>query len=152
MGFHLRPVNGVLAPVPLVRRSPLLGPLGALATVRPGRYSDQMVRVVQIVGIFRLPGRLPSPPSGYVSVLERDQVVDVQVSRQFYVDPSEGPVPPAGLDPTHLGGFKGNFDQAFGYQDLLPGVLAVSVLVDPVLPLGPTVIRYVRRDGGHGYG
>ena len=36
-------------------------------------------------------------------------------------------------------------------KGLLPGVLAVSILVYPVLPMGPVVLRDVFLDWGDGY-
>ena len=75
-------------------------------------------------------------------------MVDVHVADVFQVVPVEYPEPPSGLDPAFPVGLEGDLVQAFFDEGLLPGVLAVPVLIDPVPPVGAVVLRDVR--GGWG--
>ena len=73
-------------------------------------------------------------------------MVDVKVSRCICVGSGEGAVPPASCDTALPFRLKGDLDQAFRDEDLLPGVLAVSILVVPVLPFRPVVFGDISRD------
>ena len=53
-GFYLRPVHGALAPVALVRGSPLLWSQCSLRPVAPGRHRDEVVAIAQEVGVCLL--------------------------------------------------------------------------------------------------
>ena len=110
-----------------------------------------MTGVFQVVGVVFLPGGVPCLATGIMGVLQGHQVVDVQFSRCIYVVPGEAAVPPARRDTAVPVGLEGDLDHALRGEDLLPRVLAVSVLVVPVVPFRPVALRDIRRDRRYGY-
>ena len=83
-------------------------------------------------------------------VLERNVVVYVNVAGVAQVVSQMRRPPLAGLYPAFLVGLEGDRFQALRDQHFLPRVLAVSVGVNPVLPVAAVVVGDARRDGGDG--
>ena len=144
------PVGGVLAPIGLVIWLPVFRTSCALGPVGSGSYGDEVLGVVQVVGVEPFTFGCPGPGAAVVGVVQRHHVVDVQVPGVRDGDGGIGCKPLAGFDDTPLVSSEGGCDEALGHQHLVPGVLAVPVVVCPVFPLGSVVLGEV--DGYRGYG
>ena len=100
----------------------------------------------QIVGIGSLAFGSPGVAPRAVGIGERHHVVDIQLARLRDSRPGERPDPLAADDLTLAVGLECHFDQALGDQDLMAGILAIAVLVDPVTPVAPVVVPEIGWD------
>ena len=81
-----------------------------------------------------------------VGIGERHHVIDVQLGGLCDSRSGERPDPLAADDLTLTAGLEYHFDQALGEQDLMAGILAIAVLVDPVTPVAPDVVPEIGWD------
>ena len=79
-------------------------------------------------------------------------MVDVHIPCVAQVVSIERSVPPSGFHPALPVGLEGHRVETLCDQNLLPGVLAVPVLIDPVLPVVPVVYSGMFAGMGAGMG
>ena len=145
-GLDADPIGSVLAPVAFVRRTPLVWASRSFGTVGRGSDGDKMGIAGQIVGIGSLAFGSPGVAPRAVGIGERHHVIDVQLGGLCDNRSGERPEPLAGDDLTLAVGLERHVNQTLGDQDFVPGILAVAILVDPVTPVAPVVVREIGWD------
>ena len=124
----------------------LFRPHGSLGPVGGSGDGYQVSIEGKVVGVGSFPLRGPSPSARAVGVRKGNHVIDVQVASDGDTGPRIRSEPLTGVD-----GASPVASEAHGHwrlinQDFGPGVLAIAVGVDPVLPVFSVIRWEIARD------
>lgn len=123
------------------RRPPCLRAAIALAAIRTRAHSNKVLSIDKIIRIRALGEVIPDPSSTSMSIGEWDAMIHVQVgwvginSTGIFVAP-----PPR--DDSAAARIKRWGDQRFIDEHFLPSILAITIFVHPMLPIGANVSWY----------
>ena len=113
-----------------IRWEPECGVSVPLRPIGRCRDGDQRVGIDEVVSVPPPLRRRPGVAPTAMHLGQRDEVVDIQVSRIGEHPARVGVFPPPG-DNLASPGVERHRDGALGDQDFVPGVLAIAVGVDP---------------------
>ena len=108
-----------------------------------------MIVIANVIGKFALALPVPGPRAGAMGVLQRNQVVNVQLPRISRHLSGVRPLPASRRHPAFVGRLKRYGDGGLGNQHFLPGILAIAVFIGPVTPFATVVFREVLRNGSN---
>lgn len=108
-----------------------------------------MVIIPQRIGVLALAFPAPGPPAGAMRVSQRHHVIHIHLRRPGETFAGIRPRPPTRLHPAPL--LRGELRRhgGLGNQNLVAGMLAIAVSIDPMAPMLALIIRQPRRHRRH---